>query len=175
MKIMHHFFEHPYEAIHLRELARTTTSSNYATKKIIDELRNQHLIIEKRQGNQRVLQPNVENPFFKFLKIAFSIKTIQDTHLLQHLEEQVPALSCIILYGSTAQGLDDKNSDIDLLIIGQKTSIDVTPYEKKSNREINLLMMKWSEWRHHSTQDKPFYREIIKNGIPLYGDIPVIE
>ena len=175
MKIMQYLFNKPYEQIHLRELSRKTKISVYSTKQIIDDLVNQKILIEKRQGNQRYVKPNMENQFFIQLKIAFSIKKIQESEILQHLEEEIPAISSITLYGSTAQGKDDEKSDIDLLIIGQKTKIDISKYEKKIGKEINLLMMKWSEWRQHANQDKPFYREIVKDGIALQGDIPVIE
>lgn len=175
MKIMQYFFDNPYEQIHLRELSRKAKISIYSTKKIADDLVNKKILIEKKQGNQRVLQANIENQFFKQLKIAFSIKKIQDSDVLQYLEEKIPAISSITLYGSTAQGKNDGKSDIDLLIIGQKTKIDISKYEKKFNKEINLLIMKWSEWRTHANQDKPFYREIVKDGIALLGNIPVIE
>jgi len=175
MKIMQYFFNNPYEQIHLRELSRKAKISIYSTKKIADNLVNQKILIEKRQGNQRYLKPNMENIFFKQLKIAFSIEKIQESNILEFLEGKIPAISSITLYGSTAQGKDDEKSDIDLLIIGQKTKIDVSKYEKKIKKEINLLIMKWSEWRTHAKQDKPFYREIVKDGIALLGDIPVIE
>ena len=175
MKIMQYFFNKPYEQIHLRELSRKTKINIYSTKKIADELVNQNILIEKRQGNQRLLQANTDNQFFKQLKIAFSIKNIIDTQILTFLKEKIPAISSITLYGSTSQGKDDENSDIDLLIVGQKTKIDISKFEKKLNKEINLLILKWSEWRIHAKQDKPFYREIIKDGISLLGEIPVIE
>ncbi len=175
MKIMQYFFNNPYEQIHLRELSRKAKISIFSTKKIADDLVNQKILIEKRQGNQRYLKPNMENQFFKQLKIAYSIKKIQDSNILDYLEEKIPAISSITLYGSTAQGKDDKKSDIDMLVIGQKTKIDTSKYEKKLNKEINLLIMKWSEWRNHAKHDKPFYREILKDGIALLGDIPVIE
>jgi len=175
MKIMQHFFEKPYNPIHLRELSRKAKVSIYSTKKIADELVNQKILIQTKQGNQRLLQANMENQLVKQLKITFSIKKIQDCNIIEFLEEKIPAISSITLYGSTAQGKDDENSDIDLLIIGQKTKIDMSSYEKKLNKEINLLIMKWSEWRVHAKKDKPFYREIIKDGIVLFGEIPVIE
>ena len=175
MKTMQYFFNHPYTKIHLRELSRQTNISIFATKKIIDDLINQHILIEIKQGNLRCVTANMENQFFKHLKIAFSIKNIQDSHILTYLEKNIPAISSITLYGSTAQGIDDQKSDIDILIIGQKNKIDISQYEKKINKEINLLILKWSEWRQQANQDKPFYREIIKDGIALFGDIPVIE
>ena len=175
MKIMQYFFDNPYEQIHLRGLSRKTKISIFSTKIIVDDLVNQKILIENRPGNQRCIKPNMENKFFLQLKIAFSIKKIQDSELLQYLEEKIPAISSITLYGSTAQGKDDEKSDIDLLIIGQKIKTDISNYEKKINREINLLIMKWSEWRTHANQDKPFYREIVKDGMALLGDVPVIE
>ena len=175
MKLMQYFFDNPYEQIHLRGLSRETKISVYSTKKIVDALVDQKILIDDRLGNQRYIKPNMENQFFKQLKIAFSIKKIQDSKIIEYLEEKIPAISSIVLYGSTAKGKDDKKSDIDLIIIGQKTKLDVSKFEKIIGKEINLLVMKWSDWRIHAKQDKPFYREIIKDGIALFGDIPVIE
>ena len=175
MKIFSFFFNNPYKQIHLRELSRKTKTSIYSTKTIVDDLVKQKILIENRQGNQRLIKPNMEDKFFLQLKIAFSIKKIQDSHLIKFLEEKIPAISSITLYGSIAEGKDDSKSDIDLLIIGQDKKLDISSYEKKINKEINLLIMKWSDWRIHSSKDKPFYRDVVKNGIALYGDIPVIE
>jgi len=174
-KIIQFFFNEPYESIHLRELSRKTKTSIYSTKKIIDYLLNQEILSEKRQGNQRIVKPNMENIFFKQLKITFSIKKIQESDLLDHLKKKIPAISSVILYGSTAKGTDNQKSDIDLLVIGQKTRLDISQYEKKLDKQINIIVMKWSEWRIHAEKDKAFYREIIKDGIALYGEIPVIE
>lgn len=175
MKVMQYFFSKPYETIHLRELSRRTDTNIYSTKKIVDALVKQEILSEKRQGNQRIFKPNIENIFFKQLKIAFTIKKIQQSDLLNFLKKKIPAISSIILYGSTAQGTDNEKSDIDLLIIGQKTKINISKYEKRINKQINILILKWSEWRKHAEEDKAFYREIIKDGISLYGEIPVIE
>ena len=51
MKIMQYFFNSPYEQIHLRELSRKAKISVYSTKKIADNLVNQKILIEKRQGS----------------------------------------------------------------------------------------------------------------------------
>ena len=175
MRIMQYFFDKTYEQIHLRELSRRTKTSIFSTKQIVDELVKENILLEKREGSQRYIKPNIENQFFRQLKIAFCIKKLKDSNILKYLEEKIPAISSITLYGSASQGKDDEKSDIDLLIIGQKTKIDINKYEKKIGREINILIMKWSEWREHANQNKPFYREIIKDGITLLGEIPVIE
>ena len=74
MKIMQYFFNNPYEQIHLRELSRKTNTSIYSTKTNIDDFVNQRILIEKRQGNQRCITPNIENQFFKQLKPQKNIR-----------------------------------------------------------------------------------------------------
>ena len=174
-KVLRHFFDNPYEEIHLRGLSRKTKVSVYTVKTIIDQLVKENLLTEKREGNMRYLKANIENHFFRYLKIAFSVKKIMKSGIISHLIENIPAVSSIVLFGSTAVGEDDKKSDLDILVIGQRKVIDLSKFEEEFGKEINLISMKWSEWREHTKNDKAFYREIITNGIVLYGSLPVIE
>lgn len=173
--ILKYFFLNPYQEIHLRELSRKTQISVYSTKHVVDELIKENMLIEKREGNMRYLKANIENHFFRYLKIAFSVKKIIESGIISHLIENIPAVSSIVLFGSTAIGEDDKKGDIDILVIGQRKVINLSKFEEKTGKEINLITMKWSEWREHTKNDKAFYREIITNGIVLYGSLPVIE
>ena len=83
-------------------------------EKIADDLVNQKILIEKKQGNQRVLQANIENHFFKQLKIAFSVKKIQDSDILQYLEEEL-----------VKTDLDEEIKDLvrDCAVLGMATSM----------------------------------------------------
>jgi len=109
------------------------------------------------------------------LKIAFSIKKIEESGLIEYLIKNVPAIHSIILFGSMARGEDDENSDVDLLVIGQRKKLDLSKFEKKVGREIRAIVMRWGEWRIKAKEDKAFYIEITTNGIVLYGNMPVIE
>ncbi len=174
-KIIKYFFGNPYEEIHLRKLSKKTKVSTFSTKQIIDYLVKEKIVLEKREGNMRYIKANMKNLFFRHLKIAFKIKELTDTGLIEYIKINIPAISSIILFGSTARGEDDSKSDIDLLIIGQRKRLDVSSFERKLGRKINLIIMKWSEWREKTREDKAFYREIMTKGIPLYGEFPVIE
>lgn len=173
--VLKHFFDNPYEEIHLRELSRKTKVSVYTVKTIIDQLVKENITHERRNGNMRYTKANMNNFFFRYLKIAFSLKKILDSNIVMYLKENIPAVSSIMLYGSTAKGEDDNSSDVDILVIGQRKKIDITRFEKKLGRKINLLSMKWSTWREHTNKDKAFYREVVTNGIVIYGSLPVVE
>ncbi len=174
-RILEYFFSHPYEEIYLRELARRTGMNIFSTKQAVDELVKNNLLIETRRGNMRYVKANMNSLFFRHLKIAFSIRRIEESNLISYLEENIPALNSVVLFGSMARGEDDENSDIDLLIIGQKKKIDLSRFEEMLGKEIKAIIMKWAEWREKARNDKAFYIEVITKGIVLYGEVPVIE
>jgi len=175
LKVLSYFFSHPYKEIHLRELSRKTGLSTFSVKRVVDMLVEEKILEERRRGNMRYLRANMESLFFRYLKIAFSIRRIEKSGIIEHLVKKIPAVTSIVLFGSVARGEDDESSDIDILVIGQKRKMDLSKFESSLGKEIRIIIMDWSEWREHSKIDRAFYREIITKGIPLYGDIPVIE
>ena len=175
LKVLSYFFLHPYKEIHLRELSRRTGLSIFSVKRVVDALVEERILEERRRGNMRYLRANMGSLFFRHLKIAFSIRRIEKSGVVEYLVEKIPAVTSIVLFGSVAKGEDDESSDIDLLVIGQKRKMDLSEFERSLGKEIVVVIMEWSEWREHAKRDRAFYREVITKGIPLYGDIPVIE
>ncbi|HEC77358.1 MAG TPA: nucleotidyltransferase domain-containing protein [Thermoplasmatales archaeon] len=174
-KVLQLFFSNPYHEVYLRELARKADASVFSVKRIVDELVKEGMLLERKNGNMRYIKANMDNLFFRYLKIAFSIKKIEESGLIEYLIKNIPALSSIILFGSIAKGEDDEKSDVDLLVIGQKKKMDLSKFEENMGREVRVITMRWSEWREYAKENKAFYREIITNGIVLYGNMPVIE
>ena len=63
-----------------------------------------------------MFKANVNSPLVKQIKICYSLNNIMGSSLIEKIKEELSAIS-IILFGSTSKGLDDENSDIDLLAI----------------------------------------------------------
>lgn len=175
LRILGYFFGEPYKEVYLRELARRVELSIFTLKNAVDDLVEDELLVERRQGRFRYLSANMENLFFRHLKIAFNVKKLMDSGIVGHLKETVPALSSVVLFGSLAKGEDDKRSDVDLLVIGQKpTKIDVSGVERRLDRKVELTVFRWSDWRKKSNEDRAFYLDVVTGGIVLYGNLPVI-
>jgi predicted nucleotidyltransferase len=168
------FFEHPYREVYLRQLAKQLDMSPFAAKKHMDLLVGKHLVLEERKANLRYFKANTGSLFFRHLKIAFNLSSILGSGLVEFLKESLPNISSIVLFGSMAKGEDDENSDVDVLVIGKEKRISLREFEEKFGRDINLHVLSWSEWNKKARDDKPFYLEILTNGIPLYGEKPVI-
>jgi predicted nucleotidyltransferase len=175
-KIIFFFIVHSYEEIHLRGLARRLKISPYSTKKFLDFLVSHDLILEEKKANMRYFKANISNNVFKHMKIAFNLKKVYDSGLIDHIQNNVSALSSIVLFGSLARGEDSEESDMDLLVIGKKKKeFDITKFGEKLGREITCFVLSWSEWKDKIKEDKAFYQEIITSGILLFGTLPVIE
>ena len=174
---LEYFLENPYEEVHLRDLARKTKRSTYTTKKNVDILVKENLITEERRAHLRLLRANTSNQVYKHLKKARSIQNLLRANIISYVENRVTALAAIILFGSVAKGEDSRESDIDLLIIGKekKTSNSADSSEiTKLDRELNIHIMSWSAWTETAEKNTAFYNEVVRHGIPLYGEVPYV-
>ncbi len=173
-KTLRFFIDCPYQEVYLRQLAKKTGLSPFAIKKYADFLIEEGLILEDKRANLRYFKANINNPFFKHLKIAFNVNLLQKSGLINHLTENISNVSSIILFGSMAKGLDDEKSDADILVIGKEKHMDLEKFEEIIKRNISMHVFGWSEWNKKAKTDKAFYLEIITTGICMYGEKPVI-
>lgn len=174
-KILKFFFEEPNREVYLRELAKHLNTSLFTTKKCLDRLVEEGLILERKNGKMRIFKANMDNLVFKNLKKTYTIEKILKSGLIDFLKEKIPLLSSIVLYGSAARGEDTKNSDLDFLIIGKKTHLSLDKFKIKLGREINILIYKHSEWKEKVRENKGFYQNLITEGIVFYGTLPMVE
>ncbi len=175
LQILKFFIENPYQEIYLRELAKKLKFSPFAIKKYVDILSRENLILEERKANLRYFKANTNNLFFRQLKIAFNVNLIEKSGLINYLKENMSNVSSIVLFGSMAKAEDTQESDIDVLIIGKEKYLNLNKFEEKIGKEANIHIFSWSEWNKKSKKDKAFYYEIIRYGIPLYGELPIIK
>jgi|SRR3989344_1895731 len=175
LKMLKFFLKNPYKEVYLRELAKALKISPFASKKYIDMLTKESIIIEERKANLRYLHANINNLFFKYLKITYSINLMLKSSLVEYLKENIPNISSIVLFGSAAKGEDTEDSDIDLVVIGKEIYPNLKKIENILSKTINLHIFTWNEWNKKAKQDKAFYIEVISYGIALFGELPLIE
>jgi len=174
-KMLKFFLENPFKEVYLRELAKKLKISPFATKKYADMLAKEKLILSQKKANLRYLKSNNSDILFKHLKIALNIKKIRDSGIGEFLKNSIPNLSSIVIFGSIAKGEDAEESDIDLVLIGSKNYINIKKFEDKIQKEINIHIFSWGEWKKKMKDDSPFYYEVISYGIPIYGELPIVK
>ena len=172
LKILSIFLREPYREFYLREVASHARTSVGTVKNFLDSLTAEEFLVRSRRANLVLFKANIESPMFRHFKIAYFLRDIQP--LIRYLKQRFSNCS-IILYGSCARGDDDKDSDIDLLIVGRAEKAEMSTFEKRLERAITLLVFSPQEWDEKAKRDEAFYEGIITEGIVIQGNLPVIK
>lgn len=162
----------------LRGIANELKVSPTAISKAVKELEKEELLrIEKSKTmNLSYVSFNRENEMAIKLKSVENLKKIYETGLEKFLSEGFPGCTTI-LFGSYSRGedlwfgeADDRNSDLDLAIIGVKEKeIKLEKFEEKIKRKISIQFFKsWKEIH-------PNLKNNLLNGIVLSGSVNLNE
>jgi predicted nucleotidyltransferase len=165
MQLLEFFLENSLSEYHEREIVRRTSVSKGSAGKILKLLTSLGFLTREEKGRlaiYRLKQDEATVKQFKVLINVFTLKSLSDT-----LKENSKR---VVLFGSCAQGLDTKDSDIDLLVITDKKDIvgkAVSDFNKKSQRRVAPITVNMNEYINLKRNDKPLY-ENIERGITLW-------
>ena len=169
LNALNFFVENPYEEIHLREFSRKLKISPNSAQRFLNLFLKECFVIDERRANLRYFKANTNSIVFRNIKITFLLRKIQNSGMIGCLQNN---FSNVILFGSSAKGLDDSKSDLDLVCIG-KTKISFEKFEKKLKRIINAKFLNLNEWKKIKENNKAFYQDVISEGINIVGEMPV--
>ncbi len=168
IKLLECFFKEPNKWYHLREYARINKSSASTSLKYLNELCKNKFLKKKREHNLVLYKADEDSEKFRDVKIFYNIQKIRDSGILDFLEEEFKP-KCIILFGSTSRGLDNKDSDTDLFLLSPlKKEIKLDKFEKLIGKKIQLFVMDKKEFKAR----KELANNIL-NGIILRGYLDI--
>lgn len=153
---------HPERTYSMGELVALSGSGSGAGQNQIDKLVAAGLILEERVRNQRRLRVNRDFPLFPELH-SICVKSFGVVEVLREvlapIEDEV---SEAFVFGSVAKGTDTADSDIDLLVVGTVSLLDLnrllSAAEKAVSRAINVQLYGDSEWS--TAQSDPVIAQI---------------
>jgi predicted nucleotidyltransferase len=159
------FFNNPENAYYLRQISRLLNKKPGVFQRDINNLVKNGILESYYQGNNRFFKINKNHSLYKELKSIF-FKTIGIRGKLEKIVKEIEGIKKAFIYGSFARGEEQKQSDIDLCIIG---SIDenylikkLTELEKKLNREINYILISEKEYKNRLKNKDSFLENINK-------------
>jgi len=124
---------------HGREVVRRTGVSVGGANQMLRSFANLGLLLREKQGRMLFYRANMDNPLVRQLKILFTLLQLDDL-----MKQAKPSSHRIILFGSSAEGTDVKESDIDLLLLTNEKSqlTDVVhKFNAKSQRRIAPIIL----------------------------------
>lgn len=166
LEIIEFFIENQDKEIYQSEISRKLKMSRNTISKWLDALNKNNFLNERTSGKMKYLGLNADNAVIKQIKILINVSKLSE--ILKSIENE--GLE-IYLYGSVARGEDDKESDVDLLIVGKierERLVEIIEKAKDSmKREVKPLVLTPLEYAELSRKNRLLYENIEKNKVRL--------
>ena len=143
LNILTLFFESPSREFNVREVARLVRIAPATASKDLQVFVKEGLLKERKERMLNLYKANLEDERYTDAKIFYNIRKIKESGCVDSLNKFY-LKPVIVLFGSCTFGLDTESSDMDLLVISEKTEEfpDTKKFEKKLNRNLHLLIVK---------------------------------
>jgi predicted nucleotidyltransferase len=136
------FFDFPSREFSVRELARLLKKAPATVSKELKGLSKKGLLKERKERGFNFYKAEIDSDFYKDMKLFYTTRKIRKSGLIEKLNEFY-LKPTIVLFGSASQGMDTETSDIDIVVISEKTKeFPSKEFEKKLGREIQMFVVK---------------------------------
>lgn len=141
---------HPETSYAVNELIRIGGASRSQAALIIDKLVVAGLACDERVGNQRRIRLNKDWPLVDELK-ALCVKSFAVAEpIRQALGPLLPKIDLAFVFGSIAKATDHAESDIDVMVVGSVSNLDLLralePVNEVLKRTVNFNVYSAREW-----------------------------
>ena len=165
--LLQFFFDFPRKDFLIRELSRDAKLAASAVRIHLKELMADGLILKEKKGLYPTFSANSENDTFKLLKAQNLVLRLHGIGAIDTIEKSLYP-GCMVLFGSSSRGEDRENSDVDVFVQSKSAPINMSSFEKKINRKINII------FEPDLKTLSPQLLNNLANGIVLYGYLKVV-
>lgn len=174
IEILKLFLFNPENSFYQRQIATLTNQSIRGVQREVEKLKKIGLIEESLEGNRKYYKTNKSCPVFEDLKKIF-FKTVGIGEVLKKDLKKSNAIKIAFIYGSYARGEENLLSDIDLLVIGNIKSRELSNLlakpKREAGREINYAVYSLQEFKQRIKQKDHFLNAVLKRKkIFIIGD-----
>jgi predicted nucleotidyltransferase len=165
----------PDETFYINQLMQATGSGSGAVQRELKLMTEAGVLKRTQSGNLVYYQANAQCPIFAELK-SIVRKTFGVADVIrQSLEPVADKIQLAFIFGSVARSVDDRKSDIDVMLVGEISFGDVvsllSPAEEKLGRELNAVVYPIAEFKKKVKEDHYFVKTVLEGEkIFLIGD-----
>ena len=174
-KVLGWLFTHADESFFVRQLTAVLGLDSANLSRELARLEKMGLLVSTTSGKQKYYQANQKSPIFNELH-SLMVKTVGAVDILRSALETVgKQINIAFIFGSIASRMEDRASDIDVMIIGDisiEDAIDVfSSAEKTLGREVNSVVYPVEEFRQKVKSDHHFVKTVLEGEkVFLIGD-----
>ena len=158
-------FGQPARRFQSAALIRMASSGTGATHRVLQRLAESGLVRVSIDGHQKYYQANADSPVFQELAGLVRKTVGLASPLAEALRPLGARIRAAFVFGSVAAGEDRADSDIDLMVIGEKLDYSavfeaVQTAEKRLGRSVNPTVMSPREWARKLKQADSFVSRV---------------
>ena len=175
--ILEYFLTRPSTKIHFKELVHRLEISPRTAQIYLNVFEADRILIKERVGNLTIFSLNNELPLVRELKKTHFLLAFNEFGFPDRFLRDNPGVISIALHGSHAEGTQDEKSDVDFLVI-KRGAVDKSSFKKieeLAKKDVLVTCMQPAEWRKIAKQKDPFYLNVIRNFVLLFGADLVVE
>ena len=162
--VLGYFMLHEDSELYVHEMARRLSLDQGNLDRKLKELEKEGVFKSDLRGKERYYSLNAAFPLLQEYK-KIILKTVGFEQSLKQLLKAVKGVDQAYLFGSYAQNKMDSSSDIDLLVVGDHSALElqkkIAEIQKSVEREINVISMNAAEYRKKQKND-PFLKTILQ-------------
>jgi len=172
-KVLKYFIENPEKEFYVREIAKKENKSPTTISKVLKNYQKKKVLVSEEKLNHLMFRANSESIEYKLIKINHNLNKLYVSGLISYLESEFNYPSAIVLFGSFSKGEDGKESDVDIFLASNsKKEVDLTKYEMKIGRKVQLFVYSYSDIDRMKEKNKELLNNVL-NGIVLSGFLEV--
>jgi len=154
----------------VRELAEILNRSPAKVHQAAKLFAQHGIVLAERRKNRLVLQPNRASPLYRKIRALTNTNHLLSARPFAKLTKH----GAVGMYGSYAQGTDDRESDLDLLIVTDEKELAIRPVlrelEAEIDRRISPLILTKRQLSNLSRDDPTFASRLQATVVALHGD-----
>lgn len=174
VEILKLFLFNPRDSYYQSQIASLAHQPIRAVQRELKRLQEIGLVMKSSHGNRTLYQANRKCAIFEELKSIFR-KTVGIAAALKGILEDKDAIKLAFFYGSYAKGEESSSSDIDLMVVGDISSRELSRLLAKPKREfvreINYAHFPENEFRQRVKRRDHFLTSVLAGKkVFLIGD-----
>ncbi len=165
-KILEFLCEHPNDSFYSSQIAKKTGLSIGGVNQSLHLLKKNNLLKSEKKGRMTFYQVDNSSAIIRQFKVFRTILLLNP--LVKKLQ---PYAEKVVLFGSCAEGTNNEDSDIDLLVVSsQKANVTEIIDKFKNKNKLQLILKSPQEYVSLEKKEPVFFQEIEK-GTPLWQKV----
>jgi len=164
-RVLYFLLAHPDQKYYDREISRLVKAGRASTNYALHSLMDAGLVKREKKGRMYFYYVSLEDSIIRQLKVTQNLIDIRP------LVEKLQGISLkIVLYGSSAAGVNHAESDVDLFILTRdaKRVKDVI-YKSPFKERLQQIIVTPQDFVKLKKENPTFHKEISSGGIVLHG------